>query len=640
MSTEVLLKGFFCLIISLVLAADVFFRDGQESGKETAEGDRQRYLPYIPAMALPCVFLLFSITAIWNFGVQKAVPELTGTFLGLFLHISVYDMFLLMVLPLLRKQISARACALLWIIPTYLYFTIFSYMEVPEPLWVIAVPEWLVWALFLVWFAGFAFVMIWKMISHLIFRRLVLEKSEPVMDAAVLEILESEVKNANFKKPKFKLVRSCYVRTPLSIGLFRKSMRIVLPARAFTEEEYHLIFRHELVHIGREDAWTKFFLIFCVAVCWFNPFMWVAEKKSAEDLELSCDEAVLQGGDASQRQRYAELLLKAAGDDRGFTTCLSSAASAMRYRLKEVVGSGGKSESGRKKKHSGAFTVALFFFLLCMSCGYVSLAYGEHTGMETIFQGKEPSSAGLDLYSITVEGGEYYPELDFVDASAVNEYLANLTMQDITGRYSFPENGRFMDFAYYGGSKEYVLVQLYDSYVKVLSLQRETAVYYLPEGIDWDYLDSICPGLPDVEVRLFDEGDTYGRTVKPVITSLVCISDGESRTLKDLDPKEHSGGIYSYRPVGERASLSFTMELVSNVEIIVWSWNWESSNSLTPSWQEKDGVWTFPLSDDFAHYTVHATFRDENGADYVTEFRFNIGSTNEDGSFTFPVGNG
>ena len=67
------------------------------------------------------------------------------------------------------------------------------------------------------------------------------------------------------------------------------------------------------------DAWGKFFLAFCTAICWFNPLMWVAMRKSADDLELSCDEAVTAELDEAGRRRYASLLLDTVGDERGFT---------------------------------------------------------------------------------------------------------------------------------------------------------------------------------------------------------------------------------------------------------------------------------------------------------------------------------
>ena len=43
-------------------------------------------------------------------------------------------------------------------------------------------------------------------------------------------------------------------------------------------------------------------------------------RKSADDFELSCDESVLLAQPQPVRRQYAELLLKTAGDERGFTT--------------------------------------------------------------------------------------------------------------------------------------------------------------------------------------------------------------------------------------------------------------------------------------------------------------------------------
>ena len=81
--------------------------------------------------------------------------------------------------------------------------------------------------------------------------------------------------------------------------------RVVLPLRAYTPDELHLIFRHEMIHICRGDSVSKFFLTFCTALCWFNPLMWRAMRNSAEDMELSCDESVLQEADSATRRESA-----------------------------------------------------------------------------------------------------------------------------------------------------------------------------------------------------------------------------------------------------------------------------------------------------------------------------------------------
>lgn len=189
----------------------------------------------------------------------------------------------------------------------------------------------------------------------------------------MLAVWQAEVDRAREKKPKFRLVTSPQASTPITISLFSKSVRVVLPQRHYTPEELKLIFRHELVHIGREDAWNKFFVAFCIAMCWFNPLMWLAMGQSSEDLELSCDETVLSSLGEGERRQYADLILRTAGDGRGFTTCLSASATALRYRLKSIVKPG--------KKISGALLVGVAFILLFVSFGADQLGLrGGHRG--------------------------------------------------------------------------------------------------------------------------------------------------------------------------------------------------------------------------------------------------------------------
>lgn len=64
---------------------------------------------------------------------------------------------------------------MLWLLPNYLYLTQQSDMKVPEPLIVIRAHSKWVWVLFGVWFTGFASVLLWKIVSHLCFRRQVLK---------------------------------------------------------------------------------------------------------------------------------------------------------------------------------------------------------------------------------------------------------------------------------------------------------------------------------------------------------------------------------------------------------------------------------------------------------------------------------
>lgn len=319
----------------------------------------------------------------------------------------------------------------------------------------------------------------WKIFSHLRFRKWLLRGAEVVADPDVLTVWEAEKARAGVENPEFHLVTSDRTDTPLTIGLFAKHVRVVLPKRHYTSQELELIFRHELVHIGREDAWNKFFLAFCTAMCWFNPLMWLAMRKSSEDMELSCDETVLRGLDEGERRGYADLILRTAGDGRGFTTCLSASASALRYRLKSIMKPG--------KKLPGAFLVGVVFFLLFLTCGQVGLAYGAETGETHIYQDRQDFSLRL------VDWADQGAGVSAVcrNEEGLRDDLASLTLLKLAGGYSFEgKEGRL--FLLYDAPDAALCVVLWGDYVWVAPYRDggllDYDCYYVSGGLDWERL--------------------------------------------------------------------------------------------------------------------------------------------------------
>lgn len=474
-------RMFVALTYGGILAFFVWDRRERDS---SGEGSGQRYLMYISSALLPTAIATLAVLALWHYGVRGAVGATAGFCFSVFLQIALYDLLLMPALPLLRRHISARTCAALWMVPNYLYITQMSYMPAVEPRWVLEVPAALTGGLAALWLAGFCIVLGWKIVSHLAFRAQILRDARPVTDEAVLAVWRREVEAARFQKPKFRLVVSPAVRTPLSVGLFRRSVRVVLPERAYTEEELALVLRHELVHIGREDAVNKFFLVFCTAMCWFNPLMWAAMEKSAQDLELSCDETVLLDAGEETRRRYAGLLLRTAGDQRGFTTCLSASAGALRYRLRSVMRPG--------KRRSGALAVGLAFFLLCMSSGYAALAAGRTAGAEAVFGDRAPEEYAV--YHASWVGG---PELVCADEAALRDWLSALELSPVMGLRS-PEVEGWALHLYLDGPEDRLLsVDVSDRFVRLQSAR--TGFYYLPEGVDWAGLEACFEDPPGWE---------------------------------------------------------------------------------------------------------------------------------------------
>ena len=615
MSQEVFMRGMFSGLMALVFAWVVFSRYDDEIGTEVSENERQKYLPYIPGTLLPGFLIAITILATYFYGFSGAAKMTLSACFTIFLHISLYYLVLLLILPFLRKVISARACAMLWLVPNYLYVIHQSYMELPSPLTVITAKGNLTWILFAIWLAGFAAVLVWKIIEHLVFRHHVLRDARPITDPDVLSVWNTIVEDSRFKRPKFKLVTSPNVTTPLTIGLNRRATRVVLPEKKYSKEDLELILRHEIVHIGREDAWNKFFMVFCTAMCWFNPLMWIAMRKSANDMELSCDETVLLGADDATRKQYAILLLDTAGDERGFTTCLSATANAMRYRLQNIT--------KPVKRRSGALIVGAVFFILCMTSGYVALAYEGNSGAQLIYQCDDYNS--YVIRSVSLKNDEFATNYEIADEEAFHSYLSGLTLYELTGNYSFNDSERCFTYLLdtQGGT---MAVLLYDNAVKTVWLHSDAQAeyYYVPEGIDWNYIKTIIIPHPAMNVYLKESDSAYPKDLGALLQRLWRTEDGERILVhEEIYPDGEYHGIFGNAFAPIEATFDFSYELAAPFTVLIESWDY--STRYTVSQNDLHDELTMDLPDYPAHYTVYASFYDENGNLYEAEFWFNLG---------------
>ena len=467
MNGEYVFRTISSVIFGLLFAFIVFSNYNNEKNSQQSDQSSRKYQPYVSGFILPTYVITFAILGILSTHWKQAAQEMVSFCFHVFLHISIYYLVLILLLPILRKNICARACATLWIIPNYLYITQQETMELPAPWLVITTPGNLIWFLFFLWIFGFVIILGWKIIEHISFRRHILQDSVPVSDPEILSLWQTTLDNARMRDFGFQLVVSDCVHTPLTIGLWYSRTVVVLPRNSYTPEELELIFQHEIIHIGRGDAWTKFFLIFCTAMCWFNPLMWFAMKTCSEDLELSCDETVLLDANPDTHKRYAMLLLDNASDGRGFTTCLAASVQSMRYRLKRIM--------QPAVRRSGALVVGFTFFLLCMTNGYVALAYDAKSGQELLSQYGDPSQ-------FTIR-----PRQENVSAESLVDALSALTFYDMTGNYSF-SGMEYVGSCVFTTPKGSLNLILHDHAIRLTVHSKDgysSAQYYVPEEISW-----------------------------------------------------------------------------------------------------------------------------------------------------------
>lgn len=596
------------LICGLVLTWLVWDRSEREladrAGRE--EHERPRFLPFGGYYYLPMMMLLYPILGVIVGGAQMAVQLTLCALMRVFLELGVYYVLLMAVMPWLRRWVSARVCAMLWLLPDWIYVFV-GRLDLPTDgkKIVLHAPGTLVYVLLAVWAVGAVGVMVWKIGSHLAFRRRILKNAVPVTDRQTLHVWEIELERAWIRKCKWKLVRSDAVTTPLSIGLYNRTTRIVLPMREYTQEELSLILRHEIIHISRGDPASKLFLTFCTAMCWFNPLMWAAMRKSADDFELSCDESVLLDEPQPVRRQYAELLLQTAGDERGFTTCLSATAGALRYRLKNIM----KPE----KKRTGAILIGLTLFVLAMCSGYVALAYDAQPGAAHIF-------GGQDLSTVTVRNVDPWNDPRGSQAVCLNEealkaYLASLELELYTEEiHAYNEDERTI-FIEFDSPQGYLSAALCDRAVQVTRSQNGETTgrdYYLKTPLDWDYLDTLIAPVPNLQLIFLNN-----RVDRVVCRSLTrTATDGTVRVL--LASEDWRYNEYLNEDVQE-VQLGFSLPLAGPYTVTVEPLRGGARQTLTQDDLPGDCL---PLTGPDAKYTVAADLQGEDGAVYHAQYVF------------------
>ena len=92
-------------------------------------------------------------------------------------------------------------------------------------------------------------------------------------------------------------------------GIFRP--KIYIPAHICSEQLPYVI-AHEKMHIKKFDHIIKLFAYMLLAVHWFNPINVILFRIFEDDMELRCDECVINGRNSEYKNGYAKSLLQSA----------------------------------------------------------------------------------------------------------------------------------------------------------------------------------------------------------------------------------------------------------------------------------------------------------------------------------------
>lgn len=84
--------------------------------------------------------------------------------------------------------------------------------------------------------------------------------------------------------------------------------RIYIPMGMDRQARKHIL-EHERTHLDKGDHWIKMIGFLALALHWFNPLVWAAYILLCKDIEIACDERVVQFMELEERKAYSAALL-------------------------------------------------------------------------------------------------------------------------------------------------------------------------------------------------------------------------------------------------------------------------------------------------------------------------------------------
>lgn len=125
------------------------------------------------------------------------------------------------------------------------------------------------------------------------------------------------------------------IETAFVLGFIKP--KIYIPT-GMTIETRKQILAHERTHLDKGDHWIKMIGFLALAVHWFNPLVWVSYILLCKDIEMACDERVVQFMELDERKTYSAALLRCSTNRAHYAACpVAFGEISVKYRIKSIL---------------------------------------------------------------------------------------------------------------------------------------------------------------------------------------------------------------------------------------------------------------------------------------------------------------
>lgn len=148
------------------------------------------------------------------------------------------------------------------------------------------------------------------------------------------------------------------IDTAFILGFLKPKIYIPM---GMSNQNRRYILDHERTHLDKGDHWIKMIGFLALALHWFNPLVWVAYVLLCKDIEMACDERVVQFMELDERKGYSAALLSCSAPRFRFASPVAFGEVSVKERILSVL---------RYKKPSVFFSLlgilALVFVTVCL----------------------------------------------------------------------------------------------------------------------------------------------------------------------------------------------------------------------------------------------------------------------------------
>ncbi len=192
----------------------------------------------------------------------------------------------------------------------------------------------------LIVFVGGSLIM--ASVQYLIYRTFVKNCAKHISrleDEQIIEAFKGAVQESGNNKDKVRVYENSETVTPFVMGIFNQS--IILPKECRQDSRLKLILLHECFHVKRRDTLYKYIMLIANCFLWFHPLAYLIRYISYQDIEISCDESVVEGKSKEERLEYGEFLIASARNmqtkSNAFHAYWNSSKSVLKHRIDAVI---------------------------------------------------------------------------------------------------------------------------------------------------------------------------------------------------------------------------------------------------------------------------------------------------------------